>query len=68
MRDVVEIYGTFDQRFLGKAMVIGNHADFCMPEMRRVARNLETGVCKRYLLSPNSLILSPILLFALKTL
>lgn len=49
-------------------MVIGSHADFCMPEMRGVARNLETGVCKSYLLCPNSLILSPILLFALKTL
>lgn len=49
-------------------MMIGSHADFGMPEMRRVARNLETGVCKSYLLSPNSLIQSPILLFVLKAL
>lgn len=68
MRGVVQIYGSFDQRSLGQAMVNGDHADSSMPEMRRVARNLETDVCKSCLLSPNSLVHSPILLFALKAL
>lgn len=49
MWDAFQLYGSFDHRSLGKAVVSGSFVDSDIPEMRMVWRNLDTADCKCHL-------------------